>query len=188
MVRSKLIPATAVAIIALSGVAAALAASGKTEDDKEISAMLGAKTTLPQAISAAEQETGGRAMKVNIEHEKGAYLYEIKAVSKDRATEVFVDPTTGKIARQEKQGLIAKVLDKKEQDEFAKMAASSSLSSAIATAEKETGGKAVEAAFESEDGATVFEVETAKDKTVQRVKIDATTGEVLTVSAAEKSE
>ena len=128
-------------------------------------------------------------MKVDVEHEKGTYLYEIKTVSKDKVSEVFVDPASGKITRTADEGLIAKVFDKEDQAEFAKLAASPvTLSTAVATAEKEIGGKAIEAAFENEDGKMLFEVEVAKDKAVHKVMIDAVSGKVVKVSAAEAGE
>lgn len=189
MFRTKLVPATMAAVIALGTAGAAFASSGEKENANEISAVLNAKSSISQAVAAAEKQTGGRAMKVDVEHEKGTYLYSIKTVSKDKVSDVFVDPASGKITRTDDEGLIAKVFDKEDQAEFAKLAASPvTLSTAVATAEKETGGKAIEAAFESEDGKMLFEVEVAKDKAVQKVTIDAASGTVVKVSAAEAGE
>lgn len=189
MFRSKLASATMVAVIALGTTSAALASSGEKENAKEVSAVLNAKTTISRAIATAETQSGGRAMKVDVEDENGAYLYEIKTVSKDKVSEVFVDPASGKIVRTDDESLIAKVFDKEDQAEFAKLAGSPvTLATAIATAEKETGGRAIDAAFEDEDGGTLFEVEIAKDKAVHKVMIDATSGKVVKVSAAEHGE
>lgn len=189
MIRTKLIPVTMAAALALGAASATYASSGENENAKEVSAVLSAKTSVSQAIAAAEQQTGGRAMKVDVGHEKGGYQYEIKIVSKDKVSEVFVDPASGKITRTDDEGLIAKVFDNEDQAEFAKLAASPvTLASAVATAEKEIGGKAIEAAFENEDGNMQFEVEVAKDKAVQKVMIDATSGKVVKVSASEEGE
>lgn len=189
MLSKKLIPATMAAVIALGTAGAAFASSGEKENSKEMSAILSAKTSISQAIATAEMQVGGQAMKVDVGHEKGTYLYEIKVVSKDKVSEVFVDPATGAITRTEDEGLIAKVFDKEDQAEFAKLTGSPvTLASAIATAEKEIGGKAIEAAFESEDGKALFEVEVAKDKAVQKVMIDSASGKVVKVTAAENGE
>ena len=188
MVRSKLIPVAVLAAVALSGVPAAFAASKKSEDSPEIAAVLSAKTTLGQAISAAEQETGGRALKAEMHNEKDTYLYEIETVAKDQLAEVLIDPATGKVTRRESKGLIAKMLDGHEQAEFdALNAAPTTLASALTAAEQHIGGTAIEGAFENEHGTSLFEIEVAKDKIMHRVKVDATTGKVMKVSTLERT-
>lgn len=189
MLRTKLIPATTAAVIALGAAGVAYADSGENGNSKEISAVLEAKTSISQAIAAAESETGGRAMKVNVERKEGAYVYEVKTVTKDKVSEVTVDPASGKVTGTEGESLIAKVFDGEDQDEFAKLAASPvTLTTAVATAEHETGGKAIEARFENDDGKLRFEVETAKDKAVHKVRIDAASGKIVNVSTAEGGE
>lgn len=75
-----------------------------------------------------------------------------------------------------------------ERDEWseaaAAMNANTSLTAAIATAEHEVGGKAIRAGFENQNGTMRLGVEIARDKTVDMVIIDATTGKVLKVVAA----
>jgi uncharacterized membrane protein YkoI len=73
MLRSKLIPATMAAVIAL-GAGAASAATGEHENAGEIAAALAAKVSPAQAIATAEQQTGGRAMKIDVESEKGTFF------------------------------------------------------------------------------------------------------------------
>ena len=189
MSRSKLIPATMAAIIALATAGAALAATGEQENTAEMSAILGAKTSLAEAIATAEKQTGGRAMRVDLEHKKGAYLYFVKTVSKDKVTEVFIDPASGKVTRTEDEGLIAKVFDTEDRSEFKNLAGSSvTLGSAVATAEHDTGGKAVDARFENEEGKMRYEVEVAKNNAIQKVVIDSASGKVLKVVTAEEGE
>jgi len=89
------------ALFALSASGAALAAAGEGESGQEIAAVLKAKISVVQAIATAEQQTGGRAMKIDVEKKNGAYLYEVKTVSKDRVVEVFVDPVSGQVIRAE---------------------------------------------------------------------------------------
>jgi uncharacterized membrane protein YkoI len=189
MIRTQVLPAAMAAFLALSASGVALASSDEHENAKEISAVLNAKTSLAQAIATAEAKAGGRAMKVNVEHESGTYQYEVKIVAKDKVSEVFIDPASGKVTRTDDEGLIAKVFDKEDQEEFAKLSGSPvSLSTAVATAEKETGGKAVEAAFESEDGKAQYEVELANGATVRKVVVDGTSGKVVKTSASEERE
>jgi hypothetical protein len=54
MFRSKFLPATMAAVIALGASGAAFAATGENENGQEIAAVLGAKTSVTQAIAAAE--------------------------------------------------------------------------------------------------------------------------------------
>ncbi len=189
MFHFKVIPAALAAVVALGATQAAFAKSGEHENGKEIAAVLGAKTSAAQAIAAAEQKTGGRAMKIDVEKEKGAYLYEVKTVAKDKISEVFVDLTSGQVVRTDDEGLIDRIFDRGDRDEFAKLAAlPTTLAAAIATAEQHTSGKAIKAGFDDENGALLFKIEIAKDNTTQRVKIDSATGKVVKVSAAEDGE
>src|SRR6267142_2074901 len=57
------------------------------------------------------------------------------------------------------------------------------LADAIALAERQTGGKAVEATLEQEHGTVSFEVEIMKDRAFRKVTIDATTGQVVASKA-----
>ena len=57
------------------------------------------------------------------------------------------------------------------------------LADAIALAERQTGGKAVEATLEQEHGTVSFEVEIMKDRAFQKVTIDARTGQVVSAKA-----
>ena len=83
---------------------------------------------------------------------------------------------------------IAQAGDKPDAQEMAKlMAARTSLSQAIAIAEKETGGKAIDADFDNENGALSLEIEVLKDNAVSKVIIDADTGKVVKIAVA-KSE
>ena len=54
-----------------------------------------------------------------------------------------------------------------------------SLSQALATAEQSTGGKAVDAGIEDQDGAVHFEVTVLKDGAHQKVLVDTQTGQVV---------
>jgi len=80
---------------------------------------------------------------------------------------------------------IAQAGDKPDAQEMAKLtAAKTSLSQAIAIAEKETGGKAIDADFDNENGALSLEIEVLKDNAVSKVIIDADSGKILKVAVA----
>ena len=166
-------------------------ASGQTARPGGIS---GPQTSLAQAVRVAEQQTGGRARKAEMERNRGTYVYEIKTVSKEKSVKVFVDPASGSVVRTVTPGVISSlshVFDRKdqlkEQAALARLEASPmTLVGAIESAEKETGGRAVEAALASLYGSTLFEVSVLKDLTIHRVVIDPTTAKVTTLSSRGK--
>jgi uncharacterized membrane protein YkoI len=189
MLCSRIVPAALAAVFALAAGGAAFASAEEHEGGREIAAVLAARTSAAEAIATAEQRTGGRAMKIDIDGENGAYLYEVTTVSKDTITQVFVDPASGKVMRSEDQGLFARVFDSEDQDELAKLVSSSTtLAAAIATAEQQTGGKAIEARVDDEDDTVMFKVKVAKDKVVSKVMIDSATGKIVKVKTAENGE
>ncbi|OLB41612.1 MAG: hypothetical protein AUI04_06610 [Candidatus Rokubacteria bacterium 13_2_20CM_2_64_8] len=177
----------------VTGVAAVLAthASGQTPRPGGVS---GPQTSLAQAVRVAEQQTGGRARKAEMERKQGTYVYEIKTLSKDKSAKVLVDPASGNIVRIVTPGVISSlshVFDRKdqlkEQAALARLEASPmGLVAAIEAAEKETGGRGVEAALANLYGATLFEVKVVKDLTVQRVVVDPATGKVAAVPSRGK--
>jgi len=189
MLHSKILPATMAAVFVLGATGAAFASSEDHEGGREIAAALDAKTSVVEAIAAAERQTGGRAMKIDIEKDNGAYLYEVKTVSKDKITRIFVDPASGKVVRSDDEGLIDRVFDSEDQDELAKLTGSTTtLAAAIATAEQHTGGKAIEARVDDDDDTMLFKVKVAKDNALQKVMVDIATGKVVKVKTDEHEE
>lgn len=191
MPSSRLIAAAMAAVLALGAARTTLADSGEHEnrEKSEMAAVVGAKTSIVQAIAAAERRTGGRALKVDIEKERGAYLYEVKTVSKGKVSEVFVDLTSGAVTGTEDEGLIARMLDQEDRDKLAKFSASSTtLAAAVATAEQHVGGKAIEAGVDDENGTMSFEIKVAKDKALHRVVVDGSTGKVVQVAAGQEGD
>ncbi|MEQ8693967.1 MAG: PepSY domain-containing protein [Gammaproteobacteria bacterium] len=190
MLRSKIIPATMAAAIALGATGAAFAATGGNDNTQEIAAALSAKTSSTQAIAAAEQQTGGRALKIGLEKEKGTYFYEVTTGVEGKAeTVVSVDLASGAIVGIDDNDRTMKFSDSEDRSKLTQLASSSmTLASAIAVAEQHVGGKAVEATFEDEDGTAQFEIQVSKGNTLHKVMIDRTNGTVLKVSAAEAGE
>ena len=54
-----------------------------------------AKTPLAQAVADAEKKMGGKAVKVAVEHERGAVQYDIFVRTGDKTNKVKVEATTG---------------------------------------------------------------------------------------------
>ena len=189
MLRFKLVPAVMAALIAASTGGVAFAATdgdGKNDDAKEIAAALSAKMTASQAIAAAEQNTGGRAIEFGLESENGRVLYNVKTVTKDKVLNVYVDPDSGQIVRSEEEGLIDRIVDREDKAQLARLMKSpTTLAAAIAAAEQHTGGKVIEAAYDDEDGGSIFGLEVVKNNARHNVKIDGATGSVLNVAPGE---
>lgn len=55
-----------------------------------------AKTTLPQAIALAEKSLSGKAVKVEVEHERNGIQYDISVRSGDSTKKVKIDAASGK--------------------------------------------------------------------------------------------
>ena len=104
MLRSKIVPAAMAAFIAL-GAASGLAyasdngRSGESGGAQERAAALSAKTSIAQAIAAAEQETGGKAIDAGLENQNGTVSYEVEIAKGDKVEKVFVDLQTGKVLK-----------------------------------------------------------------------------------------
>jgi uncharacterized membrane protein YkoI len=69
-----------------------------------------------------------------------------------------------------------------ENDALAISQAQVTLTQAIAAAEQHVGGKAAKAELEQENGKWAFDVEVVKDKAIMDVKVDATSGKVLSAT------
>jgi uncharacterized membrane protein YkoI len=148
------------------------------------------QSSLVQAIRVAEQETGGRARKAEMERESGVDAYEIKTVAKDKSAKVLVDPASGKVVRVEGPGFfdaIANVFDRDDRREdqaaLARLEAlPMTLAAAITAAERETGGRAVKASLKNQYGQTLFEVGVVKDLIPHKVLVDPVSGKVAAVA------
>lgn len=72
-----------------------------------------------------------------------------------------------------------------ENDALAVTSAKISLAQAATSAEKQVGGKAARAEYESYKGKSIFDVEVVKGADVMTVKVDATNGNILSVETDE---
>lgn len=95
MVRSRIFATAMAAVIGLAGTAGIAHAANdrvgkEAEDGKEITALLNAKTSIAQAIAAAEQETGGKAFEAELESEEGTLEFEVNVAKDSRKRNTFL--------------------------------------------------------------------------------------------------
>lgn len=186
MFRSKFLPMVLGTAVALGAAGCALANTEHDEHSREMAAALAAKISPVQAIAKAEKQSGGRAVKIDIDRKEGAYVYDVKTVSKDKVESVLVDPDSGKIFRSHERGWLSKILDDEDSDEIASLTSSpTTLTAAITTAQQNVGGKAFEARFDDEHDHLRIKVKVAKDATVHRVTIDGTDGKIVSNTTGE---
>jgi uncharacterized membrane protein YkoI len=94
MIRKSQIALLA-AILTTAGAATALAAQSSENDALAIGQT---KTTLTQAIAAAEQQAGGKATKAEFEHDKQrGWIYEVEVVNGAKVFDVQVDAQAGTV-------------------------------------------------------------------------------------------
>lgn len=97
--KRNIIIATAVVALGLvgGGLAFAQQGGGNTENDA-VADLAKAKVTLSQAISVAESQSGGRAVKAELEGERGATVFNVEVVTADsKVLDVTVDAADGKV-------------------------------------------------------------------------------------------
>jgi uncharacterized membrane protein YkoI len=101
MLRSKTNLTTMVALITLAGTAAAFAGEigREAHQQSELNAIANAKTSLSQAIAAAEQETGGKAVDTGLENQDGTLAYEVQIAKGNTVQKVLVDLDSGKVIK-----------------------------------------------------------------------------------------
>jgi uncharacterized membrane protein YkoI len=99
MVRSNVILSFTVALITLAGGGAAFAGEnrGETDQQSELNAITNAKTSPSQAIAAAEQESGGKAVETGLENQDGVVAYEIDIAKATTLQRILVDADSGKV-------------------------------------------------------------------------------------------
>jgi uncharacterized membrane protein YkoI len=104
MLRTKIVPIAMAAAIAVgSTVGVAYAAndnrSGENEGAQELATVVNAKTSLTQAIVAAEQQSGGKAIDAGLENENGAMAFAVDVAKDNTVQKVLVDLQSGKVLK-----------------------------------------------------------------------------------------
>lgn len=89
------------AIVIVSGIAVNMAEAGDSQenDSKELKLFSMAKISLIDAIKAAEQNTGGKAMEAEVNDESNTAEFEVEILKDGKVYEVMVDGITGKVLK-----------------------------------------------------------------------------------------
>ena len=92
---------TSIFAIAIAGGTLGLAQATETKekDVNELQLFSQAKISLQDAIKAAEQKTGGKAMEAELNDESAAVQFEVEIVKEGKVNEVIVDGKTGKVLK-----------------------------------------------------------------------------------------
>lgn len=101
MIRKTLLTTTLAAMIASGAIGGSIAAYARNNDNTtdEATIMANAKITMAQAIAAAEQQVGGKAVGTGIEDQDGTVYIEVRVVKDGSRQKVLIDPQTGKIVK-----------------------------------------------------------------------------------------
>ena len=89
------------AIIIMTSTAANVAQAGesKEKEAKELKLFSLAKISLTEAIKAAEQKVGGKAMEAELDDESNTVQFEIEILKDGKIHDVMVDGKTGKVLK-----------------------------------------------------------------------------------------
>ncbi|HJU19790.1 MAG TPA: PepSY domain-containing protein [Stellaceae bacterium] len=87
--------------LAIAGACAAslCGAAGAHAEANDAAIMANAKVTLTQAIVAAEQHTGGKAIGADVEQQNGTPFIEVEVVKDNQEQKVLVNPQNGQVAK-----------------------------------------------------------------------------------------
>jgi uncharacterized membrane protein YkoI len=130
---------------------------------------------VPRAVQVAEATVKGRALKAELDYEKGRLVYEVKTAAKGRVQEVVIDAMSGEIVAQHPKRMDSAWRWLAQPDQLnAVHAASTPLSQLLTRVESERGARVSEVSLERERGQTFYEVELADGG--RDVLIDPRTG------------
>lgn len=92
MIRRKLLIATLAGVIASGAIGGSVAAYAKNNEQAtdEAAIMANAKITMTQAIAAAEQQVGGKAVGTGIEDQDGTVYFEVQVLKNGARQKVLV--------------------------------------------------------------------------------------------------
>jgi len=168
MVRFRLPLAAALALTA----GAAWADLGR----EELQVLEGAKLTIADAVSRIETAAGGKAVDVEFEANDGRGQYEVKVVSSDDVHTHKIDATTGEVLDTDK-ALFSEMFNRLKPE--AVSGARTSLTQAIAMAERQAGGRVIDAEVDDEDGRIQYEMTVVgPDGNTQELTLDDGTGQL----------
>ncbi len=89
-------------------------------EQDEGAALAHAKVSLVQAVTAAEQDVQGKAVRAELEEEHGKWIYEVEVVNGNAVTNMKVDSLDGKILSRKADREDTKAEKRKEEREHEK--------------------------------------------------------------------
>lgn len=129
-----------------------------------------AKMSLSDAIEAVEKKSGGKVIEAEFKNDDGG-TYEVKVLTAEKLQEYDLDANSGAV-REIEDETIEKYLTSLSPDLLS--SAKASLVDAIATTEKELGGRAAEADVDRSGDTVDYEIEIVKpDGSAREVTVDA---------------
>jgi uncharacterized membrane protein YkoI len=129
------------------------------------------KVSLSQAIDTAEKEGRGKAIDAEFERSGNTGYYAVKVLSDDgnKLVQYKIDGNSGQVTGTDNEA-IEKFFTRLKPADLQN--ARTSLKQALATAERQAGGKAVEAEVEREGAGVQYRVTVANGDRTQDVRID----------------
>lgn len=97
MNRKMLAPLAFAAILSAGAAGSAVIAHAGEAEGSDAAALANAKITLGQAIAAAEQRVGGKAIDAGVENQNGTVSIAVDVAGKQGVKTVLFDPATGQI-------------------------------------------------------------------------------------------
>ena len=99
MNTKRIIPFAFAALVAAGAAAGVAVAADRNDagDRRDLAALATLRTTLPQAIAAAEGQTGGRAVSADLEHGRDATRIAVEVAGPSGVRTVLVDGQTGQV-------------------------------------------------------------------------------------------
>ena len=88
---------TKIGIIAVALASAGVVAFAANTMESDTTALATATISLSQAISSAEQHTGGKAASAEFERTRAGWVYDVEIVNGSKNVDVRVDSTTGTV-------------------------------------------------------------------------------------------
>jgi uncharacterized membrane protein YkoI len=98
MFRKHLMPVALATAVVLGGTVGAVYA-GSDDNAKEMTALQNAKISLVQAITGAEQKSGGKAISAGLNNENGAMTYGVEVIKGNSVETVLVDLNSGDVVK-----------------------------------------------------------------------------------------
>lgn len=163
-------------------------ASETTPEQPDLATVLAAfakaKTGLADAVTAGEKEAGGgKAVDATFDPTGTSPVYRVTVYRNNSLWEGFFDADSGK-ATGKTNNIAENELEDQEKKELSGItSAKTSMLDAIKAAEKEGGGKSIDAGIEEHDGKVWYQVAVVKSGAVQPILVDPATGQAKPAAA-----